>query len=235
MEIKVRFNHTEEFTNYYHFLVEFCVPLYKITKNQCKKVFMLYENEKDRIIRDKFEEIFDFKLIQVNKIIYDVLKNPEHIIDGLTVTNIEYNYDDIKEFKEYIVQRFNIKKIKDRDIFIKRKPIRRAIKNIDEIQQKLTEYEFIELENLSFRDQVELFYNAKNVIGMHGAGLANLIFAENFNLMEIIPQESIEFESKFDANFYYNLGNKLGKAERMVVESNFPTINTAQINSLVFL
>ena len=42
---------------------------------------------------------------------------------------------------------------------------------------------------LSFREQIELFATAEVVIGVHGAGLANLVFApENTLIIELATQ-----------------------------------------------
>ena len=40
-------------------------------------------------------------------------------------------------------------------------------------------FEVIELEGLSLKQQIEIFYQAKLIIGTHGAGFTNLIFASN--------------------------------------------------------
>lgn len=58
---------------------------------------------------------------------------------------------------------------------------RREIKNIDTLKGMLSQeyaekYESVILETLSFTEQIKYFNNAQVVIGIHGAGLANLFF-----------------------------------------------------------
>ena len=48
----------------------------------------------------------------------------------------------------------------------------------EEVKEALLKNNFIpaKLHELSFREQVNLFYNTKCVVGLHGAGFANLVF-----------------------------------------------------------
>ena len=39
-------------------------------------------------------------------------------------------------------------------------------------------FNIITLSNYTFKDQMKLFYNAKNIVGLHGAGFANVIFSK---------------------------------------------------------
>ncbi len=49
-------------------------------------------------------------------------------------------------------------------------------------------YQIIRPENLSFKEQIDLFSNAKTIIGAHGAALTNIVFCrEKTNIIEIIP------------------------------------------------
>lgn len=52
----------------------------------------------------------------------------------------------------------------------------------------------VELDELSFNDQVLLFNNAKLVIGISGAGLTNVIFMEKSkNFIELIPKDEVKW------------------------------------------
>lgn len=66
-------------------------------------------------------------------------------------------------------------------------PTRRII-NKDELYPHLRVKGFtpFKLANLSFREQVAVFASAENIISPHGAGLSNLYFAENANVIEIL-------------------------------------------------
>ena len=54
----------------------------------------------------------------------------------------------------------------------------RRIKNWQEISEVLEKngFSIVELESFCFSDQTQLFHNADAVVGMHGAGLTNLLF-----------------------------------------------------------
>ena len=50
-------------------------------------------------------------------------------------------------------------------------------------------FSIIRLENYSIDEQINIFMNAKFIIGVHGAGLTNIIFSKpGTNVIEIIPK-----------------------------------------------
>ena len=59
---------------------------------------------------------------------------------------------------------------------------------------------------MSIEEQIELFYDAKFVMGTHGAGLSNLIFSSNIQVLELFPMKEI-------SPYYYYLSK--------VVENNY--------------
>ena len=78
----------------------------------------------------------------------------------------------------------NKKKIKkiyiDRSDKITEKKPQRLIANEAEIKKYLLKNNFIlvKLHDIKFIDQVELFYNAECIVGLHGGGFANLVFCK---------------------------------------------------------
>ncbi len=79
----------------------------------------------------------------------------------------------------------------------------RKIINEDEIKKFLIENNFkiIILSKLRFEEQVVLFRNAEFIIGLHGAGFANLVFCEN-------SPNVIELKSKSSGDIVGNLSIK---------------------------
>ncbi len=90
-------------------------------------------------------------------------------------------------------------------------------------QLKLNGYKAVRLSDLSFKEQIKTFYNANKIIGLHGAGFANLIFCKpNTEILEIKPSgEGKLYENlakKFELNYQslskipekYNFNNQLG-------------------------
>ena len=52
-------------------------------------------------------------------------------------------------------------------------------------------FKIVKLSEFSFLDQVCIFNNAKHIIGLHGAGFANVIFCKkNTNIVEIKPKNA---------------------------------------------
>ena len=59
-------------------------------------------------------------------------------------------------------------------------PLQRSITNEDEVKKYLLNRDFtpVKLHEIKFSDQVELFYNADCIVGLHGGGFANLAFCK---------------------------------------------------------
>jgi hypothetical protein len=74
------------------------------------------------------------------------------------------------------------------NVFIsRRKALGRRITNEEEVIEALTQLGFTTylLEDMSYVDQVRLFAQAKVIVAPHGAGLTNLLFAENARIVEL--------------------------------------------------
>ena len=115
-----------------------------------------------------------------NKPLYDSLKMPAWIF---------------KYLREIFFEKVNINlnnKILPKKIYINRKDslVPRYIINEKEVSNCLNEKGFssFTLSDLSFVEQVQLFYNADYVVGLHGAGFANIIFCKpNTKILELKP------------------------------------------------
>lgn len=73
-------------------------------------------------------------------------------------------------------------------IYISRpKAVGRQLINEDDVLEALAPFGFVAytLENMSFSDQVRLFSQAEIVVAPHGAGLTNILFAENLIVIEL--------------------------------------------------
>ncbi len=79
----------------------------------------------------------------------------------------------------------------DRRIFISRAGAgsRRLVNEAElEAMLKPLGFETVQLETLTFEQQVRLFHGAAIVAGVHGAGFANLIFAGRTRVLELFPR-----------------------------------------------
>jgi capsular polysaccharide biosynthesis protein len=83
----------------------------------------------------------------------------------------------------------------DKLIYISRKKagVRRVI-NEDDVISSLQKSGFKDycLEDLSFQEQIELFYDARIVVGPHGAGFTNLLFSKNVAVLEMFPYKYVK-------------------------------------------
>jgi capsular polysaccharide biosynthesis protein len=95
-------------------------------------------------------------------------------------------------------------------VYIVRRGVRR-LTNEDELVQRLKGHGFrpVELERLSFLQQVELFHDAEAVVAAHGAGLTNLLFANRALVVEIAP-------TRFVFPHYMLMSMSLGHHHRFV-------------------
>lgn len=80
------------------------------------------------------------------------------------------------------------------NIYISRsKAARRKILNEKELLNILSNYNFhtVYLEEMTWQQQVQMFRNANLVVGMHGAGLSNMLYSETMRgVIELRPSSS---------------------------------------------
>ena len=103
-----------------------------------------------------------------------------------------------------ITDKKNGKKIYiDRDVKISSRKGQRIIENEEEVRKYLITNNFIpvKLHDLKFIEQVNLFYNADCVVGLHGAGFVNLVFCKH-------GTKVIEFRSPTSGNSIQNVSKK---------------------------
>lgn len=83
----------------------------------------------------------------------------------------------------------------ERKIYISRsKSTKRRIKNEAELLPILAKYgvEVVYPEELSYRDQVQLFFESRYIIGPHGAGFTNTFFSQKASVLELHPETAIK-------------------------------------------
>ena len=91
----------------------------------------------------------------------------------------------------------------------------RKIVNDEEVKSFLIKkgFKIISLENLNFKEQVFLFNSAKTIVGLHGAGLANVIFSKS-------RTKIIEIQSHSVGDMYKNLSLKCKLNYKRIIEKN---------------
>lgn len=86
-------------------------------------------------------------------------------------------------------------RVRNKLIYISRSSApKRKLLNEDEIVNHIKKlgFQVYTLEDMDFMSQVELFYDAKCVVGMHGAGFTNIIFSKDVNVVEIFPYQYVK-------------------------------------------
>ncbi len=86
---------------------------------------------------------------------------------------------------------------KQRKIFLKRNRKRiRFLDNTDEIEAIAKKYgfEIVDSDNLTLQQQIKLFGETKYLVGIHGAGLTNVLFRKNaaMHLLELLPADYLQ-------------------------------------------
>ena len=89
-------------------------------------------------------------------------------------------------------------------VFIRRARSRRGIENQEEVEAALVRLGFtvVMLETLSVAEQITLFFNARLVVGPHGAGLTNILFCQpGAAVIELVPSPDAR-------NMFWLIANK---------------------------
>lgn len=74
----------------------------------------------------------------------------------------------------------------------RKKALKRKINNDDELIEFLTYEGFLicHLEDLSIKEQANLFFNSKLILAQHGAGLTNLLYTRNADVIEVFQSRN---------------------------------------------
>lgn len=200
--------HNSYFQNYYHWLLE-AVPRLYIMRDEAPRLSLILNADSPGFIR-QYAELFGFKeiiyvkenfLVKARKVVF-----PSYTSRGLAM------YEPVlRDMAKWIIEKFAITiPVKaTKNIFITRKNARyRRLLNEAQVIDYLAAngFEIVTLEDLTVKEQIELFVQAKNVIGTQGAGMSNMIYAVHGKLLVTIIHE----EHPDDA--YYNLTNMYGTA-----------------------
>jgi len=139
-------------------------------------------------------------------------KNIPHLIaDSVIATNhpnrLPVPYWICEFLRNSFLQDRNTNLKNDRRLYISRNKARnRRILNEKKLFELLSKlgFEFLYLEDLSFKEQVNFFSESNTIISPHGAGLANLVFCKpGTKIIEIFPPNSY-------SNIFENISRNVG-------------------------
>ena len=193
--------------NYWHWIFDVLprLNIVKQTQNLDEIDFYLFPNINNKYQKEtieilnipflKFISSIKFRHIECEKII--VADHPYVIKNNAT--------DEIQNLPNWIIEWLKINltkgnKLEDNNfpkkIYINRKDAsanvskRRKIINEEEVIKRVESegYVSVQLSDYHFKDQIKLFHNAKKIVGLHGAGFANVIFSTpNTKMIELKP------------------------------------------------
>ncbi|GAA0547416.1 glycosyltransferase family 61 protein [Halorubrum ejinorense] len=218
--------------SYYHWVMEYLpkLRLYELYLRETdnEPTILIEPNPRD-FVRDSLEFLgFDSiqykqwnqKATSIEKLI--VSTHRPHIFDYRDPESSDYNpsvkdFNWIRERARSTVDQKKNTSDGEKRIYVSRQGAQRERKvtNIDQVSQILRKYgfELYQLEALTFREQVQLFYDADVIMGPHGAGLLNMMFAGDPTVIELFPETIIK------PHFYYLSAMFEFEYESVVVDS----------------
>jgi capsular polysaccharide biosynthesis protein len=158
----VPFRHGKQ-ENYFHFWVDFYIPYLKFIENKNEEI----------CIYGKKTKLWEFVNAEI-----EFSESPfTKTIRGMNPLYVTWDENICK-----IIDRFKTKENLETkyQIYIERISKKRHIKNSEGLYNMLKDFypkiRKVNLENMSFQEQITLFQNANVVIGQHGAGLTNCMW-----------------------------------------------------------
>lgn len=181
------------YDSFYHFTLECMVKVYML------RAYINVENAIFIFPNDHFtHHIQWFEIVGLKNIKYikanEVVKTPLAISTNFPNRDLNYHELILSEFKNWILEKVeNVKIINSKKIFVGR-PLNkiRNLKNQKELAEKLIELGFlyIEMENYSVKEQINIFRNAEQIIAVHGASLALLTFCSpNTKVIDLLHKD----------------------------------------------
>ena len=146
----------------------------------------------------------DHPIIFNNNPSKSILNIPIWVIEWLRKNYIKNNYKKSNNEKNFFIDRISDVNLSTRKI-INNEEVKNTLENLG--------FKSITLSNLNFKKQVKLFKNANFIIGLHGAGFANLVFARQ-------KTKVIEIASKDSGDVILNLAKKCNLNYKRIIEKN---------------
>ena len=220
-------------SNYWHWLFDVLPRLYIIQnskisnlkidyylfpslskKFQRETLDMLEISNQQRLSSKNIRHFFSDKIIATSHP-YTLLNDPN--LDSLNIPMWIFNFLK-KKFLNNAINNKNLSKNYPKKIYINRKDATikslRYIINEKEVEKILIKKGFssLTLSDHSFSEQINLFNNAENVVGLHGAGFANIIFCKpKTKIIELRPEaagDAIKSLAVKNDLFYQDLNSK---------------------------
>jgi len=201
--------------NYGHFLIDFMQRYIQVRK-KCTEDFCVilpgnyknynYLTEIFKVLQINFFYIEENLLIKVKKLFIPDFYWPPGIINNNIINDVRKVFFDLINSANIIPEQKRI--FITRNISGKRKII-----NENELTPILEKYHFTisYMADMPIADQIELCFNAEIIVGLHGGGLANIMFMKKGKVLELRMSGAIdqwsyfELASALEHKYYYLL------------------------------
>jgi hypothetical protein len=187
--------------NYYHFLHECLVKLFLLEKHLSSTSVSIVVPRNFSRSHLQWLEVLNL----MDKVVFlpmsHVAECERIVTSSLPARSGDHHETILKLYRQRLFQRVGanldqqkgFEEARPKKIFVGRKKgIRRNLINLAEIESLLANHGFayVELDDMDVIDQVALFANASDIVAIHGAALANMIFCkETANVIELINSE----------------------------------------------
>jgi hypothetical protein len=219
--------------NFWHWMVD-CLPkIYVMTKIILDmKIILLMPESANEFQRETLDCILP-KNFEVSYIKGDEWLQTEQflwasLVSGLCMGLLPNEY--YEAIRNPIFKKFDLPQIhtKTERIYISRKAAgHRRVTNEDAVMKTLKKFGFriILLEELSFRQQVELFHQADIVVGPHGAGLGTTFFSGEIDIL-------VFYSIPNPPNYFHTLAKGLGQKHYFICHNEQEEDNNFEVNIL---
>ena len=213
-------------TSIYHFFIDVMPRLYVLSFFKNESITIIINHDVSdfqwQILKTFKVSYRNFKFIKIKR--YQKFKISDYVFPSFSsLNNNGYLDDNILTFVTGLTRlafgtELNINK--NRRIYISRKYAdKRKLANETEVQKILTNFGFevVYAEHLNYKMQIELFESSNFIIGVHGAGLTNMIFcSKNTKIIEIHCHNNVNTHYCFMAkscklDYSYIIGSKEDK------------------------
>lgn len=202
--------------NYFHWMMESVGRLMLVREQLVDPTLeILIDADAPRFVRESIGFLFD---VDQQRIVNDGSRRrrvdrlllpsfPHTRNEGTGWANI-YPPEMIRWINRTALERIGPAGAKRNVIITRRNADQRRMLNAQAIIDRFPEkcFTIIEPEELSFREQVALFADAGIIIAMHGAGLTNLLFARDAQVIEFYPQ----VREEKDSSYFFQITSALG-------------------------
>lgn len=136
----------------------------------------------------------------------------------------DISFDDMNWIRNRALCAVPQKLVSPNKVYISRQATRRRVSNFEDIKKALLQHDYTicQLEDLSVSDQVSLLSSADYIVGVHGAGLVNILFASSdATILELLPKvynnsHYFRLSQLFDQNYHYLIPDTTSEGELYV-------------------